>query len=144
MTTSKDADKIRPVLRHIHDIQVCDFVRFEIEFPDGSKRTEHNTDWNAIGTLRTVKHEDRDKTIMICNVPIKKLKVKCLELSKELTSKKDEDLYQMTRASIMESREKPGEYVTTVVGKTIGRLKGDKIIEEYFLDARTNKIIKTI
>ena len=137
----KEADNIKKFLRERSLRKQCDHTRFEIEFQDGSVRTEHDTDWNHIGKLREVHLGENRKVIKTCTVPIRSLRVVHGTMVMELEARPGEELYQATRGS--QSLTTDGRVVTSIVGKTIGRIKNNNIVEEYFLDGRTNEIVRT-
>src|SRR3990170_2282820 len=119
---------------------ICDNC-FHAVLVEGEKDS-HNDNWCDISFMMTVKKDNENLVVCICNLPILSLTVNYKNLSKTINYGEGELAYQATKAR----RVIPtpvGKIDTAILGRTVGKVKNYEVIEEYFLDGINNMIIQT-
>lgn len=105
---------------------------FEVTFDDGSVRDERDLNWSAISTLRTVSYKDSNRAVFECTEKVKHIKIVHNELSTEFDIPDDCTLFQSVHSTAVYSP--GGGSAHRVVGRYVGLIKNDRIIEERFLN----------
>jgi hypothetical protein len=102
-------------------------------FEDGSTAIDNEMSWRAISEERLIE----DKMFLVCTKSIEKIKIST-ETEVLLLNVSDRKLFYFISS---QSEFCPtGEVKTTDIGKTVGFIEDDKVVEEYFIDERTNEI----
>ena len=112
---------------------------FEVIFEDNSFTTEKEINWSSISEQVVVKFGERTKVVMLCNVPVKTAKCYAGDLQIEVTPDltKGDKVYQ---AVISTSTFIPGRpTVNQHVGRLLGVVRDGQVIEEKYIDLRTNE-----
>jgi len=133
------AEKIKKEKRSLEQRGLPSHSFFDCHFKDESKRTEHDTNWSEISEEKIVKFGDSFKIVKICNLPLKKLKVSHREKSFEIELKEGEEVYQAVKSQTFFLSN--GKNKTRIMGRIIGRVKDDKVIEEIFINDLDGEII---
>lgn len=109
---------------------------FELVFTDDSSITEKETNWSSFSGERVVTLLGKKKTVMVCNHPVKTIKITHNGLETGFYVPEGCEVYQAIR-----SRTSVGEAGSSkVVGRLVGIIKGDKVIEEHFLDGISGEV----
>lgn len=139
MLFKKMGDEIKKETMTLKERGLHDGSYFEIEFSDGSQRTEHDTSWHSVSNLIKVKHPTGDKFVMVCERPIKKLSVTHNGKTISVDVGKNEQAYQSIKASTAFMPN--GTRKTQIIGRVIGKIKDGVITEEYLIDDITGEVI---
>lgn len=106
---------------------------FEVTFADGTKVSEHDTNWSSIAERRIVECMGFQKGVMVCTFPVKRIEATLDGLHSAIDVPEGHEAYQAIRS---ESVVIPGySRQDRVVGRIIGILKDGKVVEEHFLNA---------
>lgn len=113
---------------------------FEIVFEDGSQRNESNTNWRDFSIEKDVKYGDRMKTVMVSRYNISKITMNHGSLQKIVDVSANCEVYQAIRSQSAFSMTGKG-LSSDILGRSLGLVQNDEVIEEYFLNGITNEII---
>lgn len=100
--------------------------------------TEHDTNWSENSEQKVVEYFGVTKRVALFNHKIQKIHVQHGTLSHDLEIPDDCQVYQAIRS---ETTFYPtGEKRDRIIGRVVGLVKNDKVIEEYFLNGIENEI----
>lgn len=106
---------------------------FEVVFADDTKISEHEVNWSSISARRVVDVMNGKKGVMVCVFPVKRISACLGDLEASIDVPEGNEAYQATRSEAVVI---PGYgRQDRVVGRIIGILKGDVVVEEKFLNA---------
>lgn len=106
---------------------------FEVVFADDSRISEHEVNWSSIAERRIVNYGAGKKGVMVCRFPVKRIQVRLEDLEASIDVPEGHETYQATRSEAVII---PGYgRQDRVVGRVLGILKGDTVIEEKFINA---------
>lgn len=105
---------------------------FEVTFEDGSMRDERDLNWSEISAQRTVAYKDSNRAVFECNQKVKHMKIVHNDLVTEFDVPDDCTLFQSVHSTAIYSP--GGGAAHRVVGRYVGLIKNDRIIEERFLN----------
>jgi hypothetical protein len=112
---------------------------FAVEFTDKSKIDESMADWSDMAEEQIVKYGDRIKTVRLCTYPVSKITIYHKGMETTIAVPKDCRAYQSIKA---ETVFKPdGSKIDRVLGRLVGIVKNNEVIEERFIDELQNNII---
>lgn len=111
---------------------------FEITLSDGSVMNETEYTWNEISKEQHVKFGMGFKTVRLCTLPVSKIKLVHGILNTEIQVAEGQQVYQFLRG--MTSFLPTGEKKDAMLGRGIGLVEGERIVEERFLSGVTNEI----
>lgn len=111
---------------------------FRVVFPDGSLREEHDTSWGDMSERRTVKYFGQKKTVYTCTFPVKRLEMFHDGMEAIVDVPEDCQVFQS-----VQSRQDfgGGSGRNTVVGRRVGIVRGDSVIEERFLNGVNHEVL---
>lgn len=107
-------------------------------FADGSEITENETNWSFFSDKKIVEYLDTKKMVNISKYPIKKLTCVLDGLKAEVNILEGCQAYQAIRseAIIVPNFQRKDR----IIGRIIGIVKDDKIIEELYINGLTLKV----
>jgi hypothetical protein len=107
-------------------------------FEDDSEITEKETNWSFFSDKKIVEYLDKKKMVNISKFPVKKLTCILEGLKAEIDVPEGCQVYQAVRseAIIVPNFQRKDR----IIGRIIGIVKNDKIIEELYINALTLKI----
>lgn len=106
---------------------------FEVVFADDSRISEHEINWSSIAERRVVNCMNGKKGVMVCKLPVKRIQVTLEDLEASIDVPEGCEAYQAIRSEAVVT---PGYgRQDRVVGRVIGLLRGDTVIEEKFINA---------
>lgn len=106
---------------------------FEVTFADDTKVSEHDTNWSTIADRRIVGYLGGQKGVMVCRFRVKRIEAHLEGLHSAIDVPEGCEAYQAIRS---ESVIIPGYgRQDKVVGRIIGIVRGNEIVEEHFLNA---------
>ncbi len=133
----KMADQCKKETASLHDRGLHDQTFFHVVFEDGSDRKEHDLNWSEISVEQVVNHFGHQKIARVSNVPVKSVTISHNGMTATLSPKKGEKIYQAVRS--ITSFKADGTPVNFVIGRVVGRVKDGEVVEELFIDGRTNE-----
>lgn len=130
------ADNFEKVER---DSSFHDDSYFEVIFEDGSIRTEKDLNWSQISEQKVVGYKNGNRAVFLSVPKIKTIKIIHGELSTEIEVPEDCRVFQSVHGN---STYIPGmQTIHSTVGRFVGLVKDDRIIEERFLNAVEGNVI---
>lgn len=112
---------------------------FVVVFADGSERTEHSTNWSALSEDQYVQFGDRKKVVRVSVHPVKKITIHHGELETTISAEDGEEVYQSFTSSATQKTD--GTVEQKIVGRKVGKVKEGRVLEEKFIDCRTNEVM---
>ena len=112
---------------------------FEANLKSGAVHSEVDTNWSDMSEEVEVELNGEMKKVRTCSHDIKTLTVTHGDLSVTVNAKPGEKLYQYIRAQT--TFFPGGSSVDEMIGRAVGKVKDGKIIEEKYIDVRTNEIL---
>ena len=134
----KIANSIRKIDRNFKEKIFHSNSFFEVHFTDGSIRNEKDTNWSDVSEEKKIKCGDNIKTVRVCVYPTKKVVINHDDAIIEIVAKDDERIYQAIHAQI--SFFPDGEQYSKILGRIVGKIKDNEIIEEKYIDSIANEI----
>lgn len=128
----KISEQIKREHRDIHETKNFDDSHFHLTFHDDSEIKEHDANWSSMSEHRTVEYRDGKKAVMLLTQRAKHIKIIHDGQSLDLDVPDGHDVYQFTRAETFLVPHK--EKQTRIIGRGLGFIKNNKIVEEYFLN----------
>lgn len=110
---------------------------FRVFFKDGSSLTEHECNWSSISEQRTVRYLHSLKVFNVCNLPIVRIEVVHAGISDGIDVPEDCVAYQAIRG---ETTLSPHFKRVRTIGRVLGLIRGDMVVEERFLDGLQLKV----
>jgi hypothetical protein len=107
---------------------------------NGEEHDSHGHKWSDISVRKIVKRNGEDYHVHVCKHPLKSLEVNYAGMTQTLECGEGEELYQAIRGRVVLTHEKKHDLE---VGRVIGKVKDNKICEEYLLDGIIKKVIPT-
>ena len=104
---------------------------FEVEFTDGSVASEKHVSWSAFCEERRVRYFDATKTVFVCALPARRIRMRHGSLIANMDVPQGSEVYQSVRS---ETVLMSGKRVDTVIGRVIGIIDEDEVVEEQFLN----------
>lgn len=111
---------------------------FELEFSDGSKVDERAVNWSSVAEQRTVYMSERPKTVMVCTLEVKTIRVVHKGLETLIEVPRGLQVYQACKSQAIYV---DGRAETSMIGRTVGLVDGDKIVEERYLDGIAGQVV---
>lgn len=111
---------------------------FVVHFKDDSFVSEKDANWNEMGEVKVCDYFGGKKTVCICTHPVKKIHIKHEGMEHILEVPKDCYVYQANRSETLFLQN--GEKKERLLGRVIGLVKDNEIIEEYFLNGIEGRI----
>ena len=112
---------------------------FHVKFADGSEITEHEANWKDISEEKQVLFLNRKKVVQVCVHQLKEITLIHGDIQTTIDVGTDERVYQSI--AMIAYLTSSGETIQKVIGRKVGKIKGEKVIEERLIDGRTNEII---
>jgi hypothetical protein len=112
---------------------------FECVFLDDSKISEEDYNWHDMSEEKEVKFGDITKKVRVCKYPIKKITMNHKNLKTTITVPKDCQVYQSIVAEMTFLPN--GQKENRILGRLVGIVKDDKVIEERFLGSDFNEVM---
>lgn len=113
---------------------------FEIEFLDGTVRTEKDTNWSDIAKEETVKYYGKStKIAAVCSYAIKRIAIHHRNLHTELFPLDNDRVYQAIRSETLFYDN--GEKTDSIVGRLVGLVRHGEIVQERYLDNTVSEIV---
>ncbi len=111
---------------------------FEVEFFDGSKINEKETNWSLMSESKIIEFGFRKLTLYVANFPIKKISIFLNGLETYIDDiSYDLKVYQFIRSQRLIARTVDKD---SIFGRGIGLIKDNKVIEEKFINAIENVV----
>lgn len=112
---------------------------FSVVFDDDTERTEHDTNWSEFSVEKKVGYGTGFKVVRVSNLPVKKITIKHNTLETTIEVPSGCEVYQAIRSRALLTLEGSTQK-NFLVGRVVGLIKDDKVIEERFLNFLTNEI----
>jgi len=112
---------------------------FEVEFDGGEKRHEDDTSWNDFSDERKVKFLDDERIVPVSKFKVKKLTLVANGKTVVMVPKDDEEIYQMIHSRVIFVP--GGKTENTSLGRVVGIVKGDEVIEEKYISLLTDEVV---
>lgn len=111
---------------------------FSVIFEDGSEVTEKDTNWSTFSEKKEVDYFSNKKVVKVSKYPVKLLKCFHEGIEASIEVPKDCQAYQAIRSEtlIIQGAERKNR----IIGRVIGIVKGDEVIEELFLNGIQFKV----
>jgi len=135
----KISEKIKKESRTLLERGLPENSYFHVIFDDDSEVDENNTNWSALSEEQIVNYAGQYKMVRVCTYKIKKITIKHNDLTVEIIPKDNEGIYQSVKMLVVFDQN--GNPMNQMLGRTIGLVKENIVIEEHFLDSRLNEII---
>lgn len=132
------ADGIKREHRCLEDRGVHPHSYFEVQFVDGSVRTEHETNWRDLSVEKTVEYFGGKKTVKVCQLPVKRVVMRHGDLSTIIDVPEGVEVYQAIRSETIFVP--GGRKIDRISGRVVGLVKDNKVIEERFLNAAAGEV----
>lgn len=113
---------------------------FEVVFTDGSKRSEHNTNWSEISESEVVDYFGKKKQVMLCKFPVKRIKVFHDDMETIIEVPEGHKVYQAirARAEFLPGRARRD----SVSGRCAGLVDENmNIVDERFVNGRQHEVM---
>src|SRR5690242_20454565 len=130
------ADEITRIPQTMKERGLPDNAYFEVEFTDGSKRSEHDTSWASMSSKVIVGYFGSKKSVTVCQFPVKRLYIRLGELEAIIDVPEGGQAYQAIRAETLFLPENKRQY--RVIGRSAGYVLDGEVREEMFLDSVQN------
>lgn len=124
--------------RSLNERGLPDHSHFEVQFADGSKRFEHETNWSDISEEVEVQYGDSTKIVMLCKYPLKNIKVRHWTHLVDLNVQPGDKIYQAARSRTTFTLN--GNRSVEVIGRIIGVVRDGKVVEERFINGIADQI----
>lgn len=112
---------------------------FEIKFADGSSRKEIDTNWSSFCQEKEVDFFGKKKRVRVSRFKASEITIRHGKLETTIFLNDDEEVYQST---LSQTTFYPGGMKQDrILGRIVGIVKNDKVIEERFLSSTTNEIL---
>jgi hypothetical protein len=111
---------------------------FEVTFADGSKRTEHDTNWSSFSERKVVNYFGELKTVFVSKYHISHISMKHCGLESEIQVDDGCEVYQACRSETLFLPQ--GGKRTRITGRVLGMVKDDEVMVEYFLNGLENAV----
>lgn len=111
---------------------------FEVEFRDGSVIHSKDVSWHAYSVKKKVSKDDSFKLAYVSAFPVKSVLVHHNGLEKRLDIPEGSDMFQSIVGNTIITG---GESRDSVLGRIVGIVKDNRVMEEYFLDGSSNNVI---
>jgi len=111
---------------------------WKIILNDNKEISEQETEWSSISTPIEVKYLDRKKMVHICTLPVKNIKCILENLETEIEVTEDCFVYQATRGEALIIKDISRK--DRVLGKIIGLVRNNEVVEEKYINAIEQKI----
>lgn len=133
------SNNIKKETRSLRDRGLNDKSFFHATFTDGSEAKEHDCNWSDFSVEKRVKYHDGTKTVRVSARPVKNLKVSHEGFNLDVDVPENCEVYQCIRA---ESTFTPnGAPKQRIVGRVVGIIKNDEVVEERFINSLQNVIL---
>ena len=110
---------------------------FQITLQDGSIKSEKDILWSEISRKEKVDYFSGKKTVYVCTLPVKEIKIYYDELEALIDVPEGCQVYQAIRAR---ADYLGGEVKGIIVGKCVGIIRDGVIIEERFLNGVEHEV----
>lgn len=109
-----------------------------VVFEDGSRLTENNSNWSTFSEKKIVNFLGQKKMVNICKFKVKTLECCHEGLQAYLSVPEDCQVYQAIRSEALILPNVMRR--DSIVGRIIGIVKGDEVIQEYYLNSLEYKV----
>ena len=109
-----------------------------ITLEDGKTLREQDYSWSSFSELKSVKYRGGNKTVYVSKLKIGKIEIIFNYMATLIEVPSDCEVYQASR---QETVYQNGTTKTKCIGRIVGLIKDNEVIEERFLDGRLNEII---
>lgn len=111
---------------------------FRIYLSDGTVKQEPSCSWSAVSERRVVSYLGGQKGVMVCMLPVTRIEAHHDGMRSEIAVPEGCEVYQAVRS---ESVVMPGYgRQDRILGRIIGIVKDDAVVEEHFLNALEYKV----
>ena len=104
---------------------------FVVEFVDGTQMNEQINSWHDISESKIVNSVEGEKIVHVSKYPIKNITMNHHGISKTLEIPEGYEVYQSIR--VTDTFLQSGEKKQKVLGRVLGLIKDNSVVEEYFL-----------
>ena len=111
---------------------------FRVLLSDGNTFDERTTPWSAISVKKSIEYYGKQKTVFVCAFPVKQIDVFHEGLETSIEVPEGHEVYQAIRSKMDFSG---GQSRSAIIGRCIGIIKDDKMVEERFLNAQQNEVL---
>lgn len=110
---------------------------FELYLDDGTIVSEVDVNWSSISERRLVEYLGGQRSIMVCRLPVVSVRATHEGLSSSISIGENEEVYQGVRSETLISG---GEKRNRIIGRFIGKIRGNGVVEEHFLNGLSNEV----
>ncbi len=111
---------------------------YQLHHQNGTVQHEKDHGWKSISTEKVVDNNGRKVTVRVLNYKIEKIFVNHGSMQTEVEVPHDCEVYQMNKG--MTTFTANGGINNIDLGRVIGLIKNNEVIEERYLEALTNQI----
>ena len=131
------SDSIQKTNKTLVERGIPDDSYFEVVFNDGSKVTEMETSWSLFSHKKVVDYMGNQKMCFVSDVQIKSIQIFLNGLQTKIEVPFGVEVYQFMRSERLVAKDNDE---SKVIGRGIGLIKNDEIIEERYIDAVENQV----
>lgn len=126
------ADTIQKTNQTLEERGIPNNSYFEIIFPDASRISEHDVNWSSISQKKQCAYFGNKKLCHVCTLPVKRIEAWHDGLHSFIDVPEGCEVYQAVRGDtlIIPNYERTDR----VIGRVIGIIKDNEVIEEHFLN----------
>jgi hypothetical protein len=110
---------------------------FEVVFNDGSKVTEMETSWSLFSHKKVVDYLGNQKMCFVSDIQIKSIQIFLNGLQTKMEVPFGVEVYQFMRSERLVAKDTDA---SKIIGRGIGLIEDDEIIEERYIDAVENQV----
>ena len=108
-----------------------------VTFTDGSEISEQETKWILFSEEKEVRYLGKKKMVLVSKFPVKKIKCVFESMETEIEVPEGCQAYQAIRSEALFIQE---QTKNRIVGRLIGVIKDNEVIEERFINGIQNKV----
>lgn len=112
---------------------------FHIKLHSGEEKHERDFNWHSISSQKRVGYMEFTKTVFICNDDVQTINIEHEGQHLSLDVPAGHQVYQAIRSETLFT---PNSGKTDrVIGRVVGLVKDDMVVEEYFINSMQNTIL---